>query len=220
MKSGNNRLSQETCVSILLAEYRALYDLALFRLTSLDRRVPLTGSALAAALGATLVLPVAAKHFILIAQPLALVWFLRTTINHARSFEDALRRIEEIEGHFNRAARRELVVFQSRHPSRGRAIGGRTGYETIIAVLTACGLILVGCAWLTMILPPTHPPVRYALLCYFTFIGLYLASIAVKVCRYSYRKTPLPQCPDQSSANRPGCGSDPSTNCTGGPAST
>lgn len=138
-------LSAEARMTVLLAEYSAMYDLALFRLHSLDRRVPLTGSALVASLGATLVLPIEAQVFILVAVPLALVWFLRTTINHARSFEDALRRIEQIESKLNALAGDELVHFQSRHPSRGKATGGRTGRETITTVLIAGGLCHAVC---------------------------------------------------------------------------
>lgn len=183
-------LSPEVCTGILLAEYRALYDLALFRLASLDRRVPLTGSALAAALGAALVLPLAAKIFILIAHPLALVWFLRTTINHARSFEDVIRRIEQIEGQLNQIAGHQLLRFQSHHPSRGKATGGRTGQETISAVLIASGLILLGCAGLTPSLVDVDAAVRGGLLAYFGFIAIYLAQTSIRLHRYRYSAQP------------------------------
>jgi len=183
--SKKEALSAETRVSVLLAEYRAMYDLALFRLNSLDRRVPLTGSALTASLGAALVLPTQAQLFILVAMPLALVWFLRTTINHARSFEDALRRIEQIEAKLNALAGDELMRFQSRHPSRGKATGGRTGRETITTALTASGLILLGCAWLAEgVLFQTQAEV--ALLSYFGFIFLYLLAVTLRLGRYRY----------------------------------
>jgi len=183
-------LSDEVCVDILLAEYRALYDLALFRLASLDRRVPLTGSALVASLGAALVLPLGAKLFILIAHPLALIWFLRTTINHARSFEDALRRIELIEGQLNTLASRELVCFQSQHPSRHQTTGGRTGRETIVAVLTACGLILMGCVFLSLTLDGLEAVLRNVLLLYFGFVAVYLAQVALNLQAYKYNPIP------------------------------
>ncbi|MEM6260711.1 MAG: hypothetical protein AAGI37_20885 [Planctomycetota bacterium] len=183
MKDG--AVSAETRVSVLLAEYRAMYDLALFRLNSLDRRVPLTGSALTASLAAALVLPIEAQLFILIAVPLALVWFLRTTINHAQSFEDALRRIEQIEIKLNELAGDELVRFQSRHPSRGKATGGRTGRETIAAVLIANALVLMGCTWLTLRIL-VEPPTGVLLLCYFGFIALYLLAVTLRLGRYRY----------------------------------
>lgn len=181
------KLTAEAQVTVLLAEYRAVYDLALFRLASLDRRVPLTGSALAASLGAVLVLPTHAQLFILIALPLALIWLLRTTINHARSFEDALRRIEQIEKQVNALAGAELIRFQSQHPSRGKATGGRTSRETIAAVLIACGLLLLGCAWVALSIP-LEAPVPGLILCYCGYIGLYLMAVAARLRRYRYEK--------------------------------
>ena len=172
-------------MEVLLAEYRAVYDLALFRLVSLDRRVPLTGSALTASLGAVLVLPLQAQVFILIALPLALIWLLRTTINHARSFEDALRRIEQIEKQVNGLAGDELIRFQSRHPSRGKATGGRTGKETIAAVLVASFLLLMGCTWMAWSIP-LRPPVPVLIGAYCGYIGLYLLAVAVRLQRYRY----------------------------------
>jgi hypothetical protein len=181
-------LSAEVQVTVLLAEYRAVYDLALFRLASLDRRVPLTGSALAASLGAVLVLPPQAQLFVLIALPLALVWLLRTTANHARSFEDALRRIEEIEKKVNALSGDELIRFQSRHPSRGKATGGRTSRETIAAVLIASGLLLLGCAWMALTIP-LDPPVPVLILCYCGYVGLYLLAVAARLRCYRYGHT-------------------------------
>lgn len=181
----NEAVSTEAKISVLLAEYRAMYDLALFRLNSLDRRVPLTGSALVASLGAALVLPVAVQAFILLAVPLALVWFLRTTINHARSFEDALRRIEQLENKLNTLAGDELVRFQSRHPSRGKATGGRTGWETICTALIASVLILLGCSFLSVSMP-IPPPAVSAMLGYFGFIVLYLLAATLRLGSYRY----------------------------------
>ena len=181
----NRSISAEARVTVLLAEYRAMYDLALFRLNALDRRVPLTGSTLAASLAAALVLPVQAQVLILAALPLTLVWFLRTTINHARSFEDALRRIEQIEEKLNNLAGDELVRFQSQHPSRGKATGGRTGRESITAVLAASLMILVGCGALTMSLKLSDTA-RPALLCECGFVALYLVSVVYQLKRYRY----------------------------------
>ena len=170
---------------MLLAEYRAVYDLALFRLASLDRRVPMTGSALAASLGAALVLPTQAQFFVLIAMPLALIWFVRTTINHARSFEDVLRRIEQIEQQINALAGAELIRFQSRHPSRGKATGGRTSRETIAAVLIASGLLLSSCVWVALSIG-LEPPVPVLVACYCGYVGLYLLAVAARLRGYRY----------------------------------
>ena len=84
-------------ITILLEEYRQVYGLALFRLNALDQRVPIIVGTLTAMLGSIGALPREVQVVLLVALPLTLLWVIRTTINHARSFEDALRRIEEIE---------------------------------------------------------------------------------------------------------------------------
>ncbi len=147
-----HRPLQQLCardqVEILLAEYNALYGLVTFRMTSLDRRAPIAGATLAASLASITVLPAAAQPLLFAGLPIALVWFLRTTVNHARSFEDVLTRLAEIETRLNRAAGTELVSFQTRHPSRGRAVGGRTGTETVVAVFVTCVTLLAATTYL------------------------------------------------------------------------
>jgi len=128
------RPGTEHRVDILMEEYRVLYTLVTLRLTSLDRRVPLAGASLAAFLGSVTVLPRDAQLVFLFGLPVALVWFLRATVNHARSAEDLLRRIEEIEREINRLCGEELLAFQSRHPSRGRQVGGQTTTESVKTV--------------------------------------------------------------------------------------
>src|ERR1043165_4407131 len=117
-------------VEVLFQEYPALYRLAEFRLNSLDRRALAAWAALTAFLTTFTALNSDAQSALLLGAPMALLWLLRTTINHARSFEDALRRLDEIECTVNGLAGEELLAFQSRHPSRGGAVGGRTGTET------------------------------------------------------------------------------------------
>lgn len=185
-------VSGDTVASILLAEYRALYDLALFRLGSLDRRVPLTGSVLAGFLGGAVVLPRDAQLFLLVTIPLAVIWFVRTTINHARSFEDALRRIEEIENRLNSLAGEPLVEFQTRHPSRLTSVGGRTGTETVATSLLVSLLLLSGCTLAIWKLDIPSPAIRYGLSAYVIAIALYLLWIAVQVSRYTYDKSAPP----------------------------
>src|SRR5262249_19724027 len=119
----------------LFEEYRSLYGLAHFRLSALDRRVPLGGLTLAACPSRIGALPEASRTLALIAVPLASMWLLRVTINHARSFEDALRHIEGLETRINGLLGDNLVTFQSRHPSGDRVVGGRTGRESVGAVL-------------------------------------------------------------------------------------
>lgn len=142
-------LDPETSIEVLLAEYRSMYQLAEFRMASLDRRVPAAGATIVAFLGVLPLMPEQSQWTLLLVVPASLIWFVRTTINHARSFEDALRRIEWIEKKINALSEQELLGFQSNHPSRGRAVGGRTGVETVGAVLTASGLVLLSCLTMT-----------------------------------------------------------------------
>ncbi|MEM1329695.1 MAG: hypothetical protein AAGG07_03955 [Planctomycetota bacterium] len=86
----------------------------------------------------------------LLGVPLSLVWFVRTTINHARSFEDCLRRIESIERAVNDRVGEDLLCFQSTHPSRGRQIGGRTSAVTIETTITISAVLLASCLWFGM----------------------------------------------------------------------
>lgn len=135
--------ASDTLLEALFEEYRAMYQLALFRLTALDRRVPVASGGIAVLLGAITVLPVEAQYAALLTLPIVLIWLLRTTINHARSFEDAIRRIEQLEQSINDQAGQDLIGFQSKHPSRGRTTGGRTGRETVITVFSLCLVILI-----------------------------------------------------------------------------
>jgi hypothetical protein len=125
-----------------LGEYHALYKLAEFRLSALDRRIPIVGGLLTAILGSVPVLPAQSQALALIAIPISLIWLLRTTINHARSFEDAIRGIERLEQRVNSIIGQDVMGFQSTHPSKGNTVGGRTGTETVWAVVLASGLLL------------------------------------------------------------------------------
>lgn len=144
-------------VSILLAEYGVLYRLAEFRMGALDRRVPAAGAAIVAFLGSVPILPEPAGVIVLAAIPLSLVWFVRTTINHARSLEDLLRRTEAIEHAVNRITGDTLLAFQSGHPSRGKAVGGRTGFETVSAVGLAAALLIGSCEYLASMAGEIEP---------------------------------------------------------------
>lgn len=186
--SSSDKLDVQDRVDILMEEYRVLYSLVVLRLGSLDRRVPVAGGSLAAFLGSVTVLPLQAQVVFLTGLPFALIWFLRATINHARSAEDAFRRIDEIERHVNRLAGEELLAFQSRHPSRERAVGGRTSSETIRTVLGACLLVLAACLYLAygfVDAPPSH---RQAYAGYVIAIAAYLVACVWRLQRYRYRK--------------------------------
>lgn len=181
-------------IGVLLEEYRALYTLVTFRMTSLDRRVPIATAALATFLGSISAVPPASQTIFLLGLPLAQVWLVRTTINHARSFEDVLRRIDEIERRVNTLAGEELLVFQSRHPSGGRATGGRTGVETVRTVYSSSLLMLGACGYLASV-NFADPRV---LIVYWAACGLIGVQLTVSILllkRYRYLK-------DRSTARR------------------
>lgn len=171
---------------MLLAEYHALYRLAEFRMASLDRRVPLTGAALVAFLGSVPALPGPVGLVLLVFVPASVIWFVRTTINHARSFEDALRRIELLEQRLNLIAGEELIGFQSTHPSRGKATGGRTGTETIEAVGLASALLLGSCGYVAGFYEGLGPAGALAYCGYLAAIAAYVLAWLRHARRYRY----------------------------------
>lgn len=180
-------LSPQARILVLLEEYRALYGLANFRMAALDRRVPLAGTALALSLGGAFVAPPAVQMIVLIVLPIAVLWLVRTTINHARSFEDALRRIEQIEQQVNQIAGETLIAFQSSHPSRGEAVGGRTGRESVLAVaLTATGS-LVACLALVASLEHAGVSVRLLYLLVPFCMSVLVARELHRLDRYRYQ---------------------------------
>ena len=174
----------------LLHEYNALYGLVTFRMTSLDRRVPLAGATLAGFLSAVTVLPLRSQLIVLVGLPLAVLWYLRTTVNHARSLEDAFRRIEAVERSVNDLLGRPVMGFQSQHPSRGRFVGGRTGNETIASVMVASGTILAGCLYLFFDLTHGHQFLLTAYVGYVLASACNLVSFAWRLGRYSYHPSP------------------------------
>jgi len=171
-------------VSVLLEEYRALYGLLALRVQAIERRVPLIGASLAGIVATLSSVEPRATAFLLWAIPVALVWFTRTTISHVRSLEDLLRRIEEIERVVNGRAGEDLLVFQSSHPSRGVFVGGRTGGESILAVLLWSGLLLVGIAYLA---GDAIERVEW-FVAYLGLVGLYLIVMVSRYARYRYER--------------------------------
>jgi len=143
-------------VSILLEEYRQLYGLALYRLNALDQRIPVASAILTTVLGCIVLLPPPLQIALLFGLPLSLLWLSATTFNHARSFEDALRRIEEIEHAVNEYAGVVLLQFQSCHPSRGTLVGGRTGKQTADAVLGTSVVLITTCVLAMVLVVHSH----------------------------------------------------------------
>jgi hypothetical protein len=64
-------VSSETRIEILFEEYRALYSLLAFRLTAMDRRLPIIGGTLAAILGGTTAMPDQTRLAFLLGLPIA-----------------------------------------------------------------------------------------------------------------------------------------------------
>lgn len=176
----------KTKVDVLLAEYDKMYELASFRLNALDRRVPLGAGALAAFLGSVSVLPNPAKLCLMVGLPLAVVWLVRSTVNHASSFEDALTRIAEIELRVNELVGEDVLRFQSRHPSRGRNTGGRTSTVSVRAVLTAAHVLLVGCCYAVVSSGVTERGLLLVYLAYIATIGAWATWTAVRLRLYRY----------------------------------
>jgi hypothetical protein len=181
----------ETRIQILLEEYRALYSLLTFRLTAIDRRLPAIGGTLAAVLGSTTAMPDQTQRAFLLGLPVALLWLFLSTVQHARSKEDHVRRIDEIERLINRLAGEELLVFQSRHPNKARHPGGRTGFGSVFAVLTVC-LIMLGFCWYSARIPPALLTGRdvFAYLAYLAAAAVVMLVAVVRLSRYRYRRPP------------------------------
>ncbi len=174
-------------LALLMEEYRALYGLVPLRLQALERRVPIAGATLAAFLGSVTVLPVEARAVFLLGVPLVLIWFMRTTLIHARSFEDLLRRIESIESRVNDLAGDDLLSFQSSHPSRGRAVGGRTGAETVGSVLVGVAVMLGACLYLALHLGHDAAAFRLGYPLYIALVAGSLIVLGWSQRRYRYR---------------------------------
>lgn len=149
-------------IDILIEEYRALYDLLAFRLAAIEKRVPITGAALYALLGSVPALEPLARTLVLLVMPPAAVWFLRTTMSHARAKHDVKLRLIAIENHVNDLAGDDLLTFQSAHPSRGREVAGRSGQESFLTVYFGALGLLAACAFIVAVVGiESVPPVIY-----------------------------------------------------------
>lgn len=176
-------------IDIQLEEYRALYGLASHRLSSLERRTPIVGAVLSGSVASLTVVPSALQSVILLGAPILLVWFVKSTINHAKSLEDVLRRIDAIECEVNERAGGQLLRFQSTHPSRGSAVGGRVSAGTIRSVVSVSLLLLYICAALL----PDELPGTEAFYTYVAIISGWIAVEAFRLRRYAY----FPSTPDR-----------------------
>ena len=179
-------ISAHDCIQILLEEYRSLNALLLFRLTALDRRLPASVGFMAAAVAATLSLPVESRSAVLVITPSAVLWMARTTIQHAKAKEDHLRRIAEIELAVNELVGVELLVFQNRHPNRADSVAGRSGTATVVATCVGAILLLALCL---VVFNAESGPLPYRLYAlYVLLIGLDVVLGSIRLSRYRYEK--------------------------------
>ncbi|QDV43894.1 hypothetical protein Enr13x_37540 [Stieleria neptunia] len=182
-------LSRRERIDVLFAEYDSLNQLLRFRLTAMDRRLPVAVTFMAATIAAVLALPLKLQLAVLIATPSAILWIGRTTVQHARAKEDNLRRISEIEQQVNEIAGEELLLFQSRHPNRAATVGGRTGMSVVFATTLNSLLMLLVCVAL---FGGEHGQVAQFL--YLVFVGAIAWDLimgAVLLNRYVYQRRPV-----------------------------
>lgn len=178
--------SLPTEIDVLLAEYNEMYRLVEFRLAALDRRVPMLGAALFTFVGSIPFLPQISQMLVLFAVPFSCVWFVRTTLNHARSFEDVIRRIEQIERAISDRLGVPLLGFQSSHPSRGTHVGGRTSSVTAEAALVASALLLGSCLTISLSVVDLSSDWTVAYACLVSAISLHLGAAVHRWSRYRY----------------------------------
>jgi hypothetical protein len=79
--NGTRSSSAELEFNALLEEYRALYGLVTFRMTALDRRVPLTATAFVSGFLAMQAFPGDGATLVFPALPLILLLVMRTTVS-------------------------------------------------------------------------------------------------------------------------------------------
>lgn len=173
-------------LSAFLEEYKALYRLAEFRMNAMDRRVAVTGGTLASFVAVVAAVPRESQLLVLVGIPLMLVWFMRATVNHARSFEDILRRIEEIEGEVNALVDAKAMTFQSRHPSGHREVGGRTGRESVRSVLVTVLLLLAACGYQFDVLLGNSTTAFGLYVIYLAVVGMVVTVERIRLSQYAY----------------------------------
>jgi hypothetical protein len=150
-----HQIAEAQEVAAMLEEYRALYSLLVFRLGALEQRLATALAAFVAALGAATVMPAPARLLVFVGLPLGLVWYVRSTVGHARAKQDVKLRIAEIEESVNALIGTDAITFQSRHPSRGRVAAGRTGRELVMSVYLGALALLAASGWLFPLAEPT-----------------------------------------------------------------
>jgi len=184
-------LSNRDRISVLLEEYRALNALLTFRMTAMDRRLPVAGGLFALLLGSMSSLAGETRLWLLLTLPLGLMWLVITTANHAKSKEDHLRRIDEIERLVNAIAGEELMAFQSRHPKKTpRGTLDRTALGTGLAVVTSSLVMLIACLFVFAGVRSVGNELRLAYVGYVAMSAWVMLIHGLAFIRYRYRKQP------------------------------
>jgi len=141
-------ITEQDKLNILITEYNSLYSLYTFRIQAIEKRLPMAAVILSAFLGVLTTLPSDVRIVFYIGIPISLIYVLRTASIHVRSFEDSLRRIDEIENQINNLVGENLIRFQSNHPSKVKTVGGRTSRELILSIMAMTVLVIFACIYL------------------------------------------------------------------------
>jgi hypothetical protein len=168
-----------------------LYSLLQFRLNAMDRRTPALTGLLAVLLGTLHVMEADVARALLIGVPIGLFAFVLTSTNHARSQEDLLRRIEELEMMINHRVGENLLGFQSSHPSRATTVGGRTATLWVRAIVLLCVAALLSCTYMFVRIGASSAA-TIGYLAYCTVVTLAILVQAARIERYRYAKRAPP----------------------------
>jgi len=172
-------------IDILLSEYESLYSLYSIRVSAIEKRIPIAAVILVSFLSSITLIPEQSKVIFLCGIPLSLIYLIRTTVFHIYSFEDLLRRVDEIECKVNQIAGEELIIFESQHPSKGLTVGGRTGRESVNAILLLSIGVLFSCGYLFSELKYCNS-IKYIYYISLTVETAYLIIFVVKSKKYKY----------------------------------
>ncbi len=184
----NHKLSRHDRIQILLEEYRSLNALLLFRLSALDRRLPLSTAFLAISAASMLAVPYPIRMVVLCLSPLAVAWLARTTVQHAIAKEDHLRRIDEIERRVNQIAEENLLLFQSKHPNQRATTAGRSGQASVKATVVCCIAVVCLCAFIVLYHGAPSP---FAYVIYVLLVTVDIICSHRILSRYEYRTPSL-----------------------------
>lgn len=196
METRSSPLTDVQQIDILLEEFGVLYALLQWRLNAADRRLFVSGSLLAGVLTAIHTLDSATGLLLLWGLPVLLWVIFSAMAGHARSKEDLLRRIDEIERRVNSLAGVELLAFQSQRPRAGRAVGGRTGTTAINATLALNMALLLGAVAFLWPGGAVAPPMVAGFAMWAAFWSWLMLRMAVGLRHYRYERPTVLHKPD------------------------